>query len=142
MSYRVTKEYVWVGVISDHPGALAEKLRSLSEGGLNLELITTRRDQPGRALMFVSPLRTMEQVEIAERAGLSTENAFRIIRIKGPNAVGLGARIATVLAEGGLNVRDYSAAALGEESVTNIAFDSDEDGDRAKALLEEALAAL
>ena len=140
MSYRVTKEYVWVGEIPDRVDALAEKLRTLSKGGLNLELIVSRRDRPGWGVMFVSPLRTMEEVETAEKAGLSTEKAFRIIRVKGPNVVGLGAKIATALAEAGLSVRDFTAAALGDQSVTNIAFDSDEDGDRAKAILERLLA--
>lgn len=140
MKYRITKEYVWVGQIPDHPGALAEKLRALSAGGLNLELILSRRDKPGSGLMFISPLRTLEEVETAEKAGLATKNSFRIIRIKGPNVVGLGARITAALAEAGLNMRDYSAAALGEQAVTNIAFDNDADGDRAKQILERVLA--
>lgn len=140
MSYRITKEYVWVGVIPDHPGALAEKLRALREGGIDLELITTRRDQPGRVLLFVSPLRTMEQVEAAERAGLSTENAFRIIRMQGPNTPGLALRVAEALAASGFNLRDFTAAALGEQAVINVTFDDDEAGDRAMPLLRELLA--
>ena len=139
MTYRITKEYVWVGAIPDHPGALAEKLRALSAGGLNLELILGRPDQPGRALLFVAPLRSLEEVEIAERAGLATESAFRIIRVKGPNSAGLGARVAAALADAGLNLRDFSAAALGDQAVINIAFDNDADGDRAKAILERVL---
>ena len=139
MSYRISKEYVWVGVIPDHPGALAEKLRALSEGGIDLELITTRRDQPGSVLLFVSPLRTMEQVEAAERAGLSTENAFRIIRIQGPNSAGLALRVADALAEAGFNLRDFTAAALGDEGVINVAFADDEDSDRALPLLTRLL---
>lgn len=140
MKYRITKEYVWAGTIPDHPGALAEKLRALSSGGLNLELIVSRREKPGLGVMFVSPLRTLEEVETAEKAGLSTKNSFRIIRVRGPNAVGLGARIGAALAEAGLNVRDFTAAALGDQSVTNIAFDNDADGDRAKQILEQVLA--
>ncbi|MCK4343007.1 MAG: hypothetical protein KAY37_14935 [Phycisphaerae bacterium] len=140
MSYRITKEYVWAGAIADQIGALAEKLRALSAGGLDLELIVTRREQPGRGVMLVSPLRTMEELETAERAGLATENSYRIIRIKGPNVTGLGAKIAGALAEAGLSFRDYTAAALGDQSVTNIAFDNDEDSDRAKAILERVLA--
>ena len=140
MKYRVTKEYVWVGEIPDHPGALAEKLRALSTGGLNLELIVSRRTGSGRGLMFISPLRTLEEVDTAERIGLTTQNSFRIVRVSGPNTVGLGARITGALAAAGLNVRDYTAAALGDQHVTNIAFDSDADSDRAKAVLERELA--
>lgn len=140
MSYRITKEYVWVGVIPDHADALAEKLRKLSEGGLDLELIVSRRAQPGSGLMFVSPLRTMEELDAAERVGLSTKDSYRIIRIQGPNVHGLGAKIASTISQAGLSIREYTAAALGDQSVTNIAFDSDEDSDRAQELLKQALA--
>lgn len=139
MSYRITKDYVWAGEIDDHRGALAEKLMALGEGGLNLELITSRRTSPGRGVLFVSPLKTLEEVETAERAGLPTENSFHIIRVQGPNAPGLGARIAHALADAGLNMRDFTAAALGKEAVTNIALDSDDDADRAREVLEKAL---
>lgn len=140
MSYRISKEYVWVGVIADRPGSLAEKLQALRAGGLNLEFITTRRDRAGQALLFVSPLRSMEDIETAERAGLSTENAFRIIRICGPNAPGLGARVSQALAAEGLDMCDFTAAAIGDVSVINIAFDTLEDGDRAQEVLQRLLA--
>lgn len=140
MSYRITKEYVWVGAVPDQIGALAEKLKSLSAGGLDLELIVSRRTRPGEGLVFISPLRTMEELEAAEKLGLAVQNSYRILRIKGPNVQGLGARIAGALAAAGLSVREYTAAALGEQSVTNISFDNDEDTDRAKQILEKALA--
>ncbi|MHC4984278.1 MAG: hypothetical protein ACYTF6_14070, partial [Planctomycetota bacterium] len=63
MAYQITTEHVWVGAIPDRPDALAERLRILSKGGLDLELILAQRDMPGRALMFVSPLRSPEEIE-------------------------------------------------------------------------------
>ncbi len=138
-SYRITKEHVWVGEVPDRPDALGEKLRALSAAGLNLELILARRGRAGQGTMFVAPLRTVEQVEAAEKAGLARAGSIRIIRIEGPNVIGLGAKITTALAQAGINIREYAAAALGERSVTNIAFDSDADGDQAKAVLEQVL---
>ncbi len=139
MSYRITKEHVWVGPVDDRPGALAEKLHDLAEGGLNLELIISRRDWSGVGLLFVSPLRTLDELEVAAQAGLSQEKSIRTIRIEGPNAKGLGSRIAGAIADAGLNMRGFSAAALGEQSVTNIAFDNDADGDRAREILDKLL---
>ena len=92
MKYRITKEHVWAGLIEDRPGALGEKLRDLSAGGLDLELIITRRELSGRATMFVSPLRTVEELEIAAKSGLARAGNVRTIRIEGPNGVGLGAK--------------------------------------------------
>ena len=140
MDYRITKEHVWSGTIPDRPGALAEKLRALHEGGLDLELVIGRRDWSGNGLLFISPLRTVEEIEAAEKAGLAMTGSFLAIRVEGPNRPGLAARMTAALAEGGLSLRGYNAAALGDLHVTMINFDSDEDADRAKEILEKALA--
>jgi hypothetical protein len=139
MAYEITKEHVWVGAIPDKPGALAEKLRSLSDAGLDFELIISRREMPGRALLFISPLRSLEEIIAAEEAGLAQENSLRTIRITGPNVRGLGARITGALSQAGINMHGYSAAALGDQSVTNIAFDTEADADLAIAALEKEL---
>lgn len=139
MPYRITKEHVWVGVLDDRTDALAEKLRALSSGGLNLELILARRDAPGRALVFISPLRTLEQITVAEKAGLGRQHNLRVIRVEGENVPGLGAKITTALSQAGINLYGYWAASLGDRSVTNIAVESDEDGNKAKAVLDKLL---
>ena len=141
MAYEITKQHVWAGAIPDKPGALAEMLRLLGAAGLDLELILTRREMPGRALLFISPLRSLEEIIAAEEAGLSQENSLPTIRITGPNVSGLGARITGTLSEAGVSMQGYSAAALGDQSVTNVAFDTEEDADRAIAALEKALEA-
>ncbi len=140
MKYRIIKEHVWAGAIPDHPDALASKLRALARGGLDLELIIARREWTGRGVLFVSPLRTLDEVDTAEQAGLSRGDSVLALRIEGPNVKGLAARITSALAEAGLNLRGYAAAALGQMTVTSVAFDSDADCDRGKAILERALA--
>jgi hypothetical protein len=138
--YRITKEHVWGGPIADHKGALAEKLRALSAGGLNLELIIAHRETTGLAMFFVSPLRTLAELDYAAKAGLARAGNVRAIRVASPNEAGLCARIASALADAGLNLAGFSALALGDRAVTSIAFDSDADADRAKAVLEKLLA--
>lgn len=142
LSYQVTKEHVWVGAIPDRPGALAAALQALSAGGLNLELIFTQREMPGRALLFVSPLRTIEEVKIAEQAGLSRDNSLHTVRIEGPNVPGLAARITRALAEADIGIATYTAAAMGGFHVTNIAFEHPGDVHAAKRVLERALGEL
>ncbi len=137
--YRISKEHVWGGTIPDRAGALAEKLLALAAGGLNLELIIGRRDWAGQGLMFISPLRTMEEIEVAERAGLARKENAITLRIEGPNVKGLAAKITGALAAAEINVRGYSAAALGEQSVTNIAFDNAAESDRAREVLQKLL---
>lgn len=141
MKCRITKEHVWGGALDDRPGALADKLAALRDGGLDLELIIARRDWSGVGLLFISPLRTLAELETAERAGLTRDQTITTLRIEAPNRLGLGARIAGALAEAGVNPQSYSALALGDKSVTNIAFDNDNDSRRAREVLEAMFAA-
>ena len=81
MTYEITREHVWVGAIPDRPDALAEKLRMLSDAGLDLELILARREMPGRALLFISPLRSIEEILAVEEVGFSQDDCVRTLRI-------------------------------------------------------------
>jgi hypothetical protein len=139
MKYRITKEHVWGGIIPDHADALADKLRDLASGGMNLELIIAQRDWSGHATMYIAPLRTLEEIDTAEKAGFSRKASVRALRIEGPNEVGLGSRIATAIGKIGVNARGFSAMALGERSVTTVSFDTPEDVDRAKVALDQEL---
>lgn len=139
LGYQITKEHVWVGAMPDRPGALADTLHELSESGLDLELISVQREMPGRSMLFISPLRTQHEIDVAEGAGI-VGDSVRVIRVQGPNAKGLGARIAGALAEARLNIRGYTAAAFGSLHVTVVVFDHDEDVDAAKRVLERVLA--
>lgn len=139
MAYQVTLEHVWVGAIPDRPAALAEKLRELALGGINLELIIGRREMPGRCLLYISPLRTIDEIRRAEKAGLTRENSIRTVRVEGPNMPGLGAKITQALADAGLNIAGFTAAALGNLHVTSITFDKPDDVTRAREVLQQAL---
>ncbi len=138
-TYRISKEHVWGGMIPDRPGALAEKLAALAAGGLNLELIIGRRDWSGQGMMFISPLRTLEEIEVAEQAGLGRKDNAVTLRIEGPNVKGLAAKITGALAAAEINVHGYSAAALGEKCVTNIAFDNEADLARGREVVQKLL---
>lgn len=139
MGQKVTKEHVFAAAIPDRAGALAEKLGQLRDGGLDLEFIILRREQPGRQLMFISPMRTVAQIETAKAAGLAKAEGLHALRVAGPNEPGLGAKIAGALADAGVNIRGLSAAAFSGQQVTNLAFDSEAEAQRAKEALEAAL---
>ncbi len=139
MKYQISREHIWVGLIPDRPGALAAKLRALTDQHVNLEMIISRRDKHGNALMYISPLRSQEEIHIADAAGLAISESIRNMRIEGPNRPGLGALVTTALEEAHINMRGFSAAALGERAVINIAFGSDDDEERARVVLDKLL---
>lgn len=139
MDFKVTKVDVWAGEIEDRPGALAEKLETLKNTGANLEFVIARRDQPGKSVVFLAPLKGASQTRAAKQAGLAKTTSLHSLRLEGPNQRGLGALITRALADAGINLRGLSAAALKRSHVTYFAFDRSEDARRAGQILKKAV---
>jgi len=123
----------WVASIPDRSGALAGKLRALAAGGVNLELIVARRsgDEPGKGVVFVAPIKGAKQVGAAGEAGFTRTNSLHTVRVEGPDKVGQAGRVASAIAEHGLNMRGFSFAALGKKFVCYVALDTEADAVKA-----------
>jgi hypothetical protein len=119
----------WAASIPDRSGALAAKLRALADGGVNLELVIARRlgDETGKGVMFVTPIQGAKQTGAAGAAGFTRTTSLHTLRIEGPDKIGQASRVATSLAEHGLNLRGFSAAALGKKFICYVAFDTEAD---------------
>jgi hypothetical protein len=127
----------WVASIPDRPGALASKLKALAAGGCNLEMVIARRvgDESGKGVVFVTPIKGAKQIGAAGEAGFAKSSSLHTLRVEGVNKPGQGARIATALAEHGLNLRGFSAAAIGKNFVCYVALDTEADAVRAARFL-------
>ncbi len=139
MAYTISKVNVWVGTIKDRPGALAEKLGALSAARANLEFVIARRDKPGTGLVFLAPLKKASQTRAAKKVRLKRAVGMHSLRVIGPDRPGLGSRITKALAEGGINLRGLSAAAMSKRSVVYFAFDSASDANKAAKILKRIL---
>jgi hypothetical protein len=139
MNWKVSKIDVWAGVLEDRPGTLAEKLETLEKARANLEFVIARRDQPGKSVVFLAPLKGAAQTRAARGAGLAKAASLYSLRLEGPDRRGLGALITRALADAGINLRGLSAAALGRRHVTYFAFDQAEDARRAGPILKKTL---
>lgn len=119
----------WAASIPDRSGALATKLRALAEGGVNLELIIARRlgVEPGKGVVFVAPIKGAKQVGAAGTAGFTKTSSLHTLRVEGTDKVGQAGRVASTLAEHGLNIRGFSAAALGKKFICYVALDTESD---------------
>ena len=124
---------VWAAGIKDAPGSLAGKLSALAEAGADLDFVIARRcpDKPGEGVVFVSPLRGDEEVQAAGEVGFTTANSLHAVRVEGDSRSGAGAELLGKLGAGGINVRGFSAAAMGKRYIAYIAFDSADDAARA-----------
>lgn len=139
MALKVSKADVWAVTIDDRPGGAAEKLETLSKAGANLEMLLARRtaEQPGKGVMFVTPLKGKKAVEAAQQAGMGKPESIHSLRIEGGDKPGLGSKIARTLSDAGINFRGMSAIAIGSKFVSFIALDSADDQARAIAALKK-----
>lgn len=139
MVYTISKVNVWVGTIPDRPGGLAEKLTALAKTGANLEFVISRRDTPGASLLFLAPLKSGAQTRAAQKAGLRKAVRMHSLRVAGPDRPGLGAKITTAVAQTGINMRGFSAAAINRKFLVYFAFDSAADTNSAARVLKKLL---
>lgn len=141
MAYSIRKVDVWAAEIDDRPGGLAEKLEALAKAGASLEFIVSRRTpgNPGKGVVFLTPIKGTKQQRVASEAGLNTTDSLHSVRVEGPDRPGLGIKMTRALADAAINMRGISAAAIGRKSVTYFAFDNADDAANAVKLLRKAL---
>lgn len=139
MKLKATEVEVWAASIEDRAGSLAEKLAALTAAGSNLEVVIARRapEQPGKGVVFVTPLKGAKQVKAAEAAGFLRTGSLHSVRVEGTDKPGLGAKMTKALAEAGINLRGLSAAAIGRKFVAYLALDTVDDGEEAIRVLKK-----
>lgn len=137
----VSKVDVWAATIEDRPGGLTEKLEALAKAGANLEFILARRmhEEPGKGVVFVTPLRDDRQLQAASAAGFRKTRSLHSLRMEGPDEPGLGYRVSQAMAGEGISLRGLSVTTTNGQVVMYLAFDSQLDADRAAVRLENAL---
>lgn len=126
MELKATRVDTWAATIKDQPGGLAAKLGTLAGGKVNLEFIIARRapDKPGTGVVFVTPISTAAGRAAAKKAGFKKTSSLHTVRVAGADRPGQGAKIALALAEAGVNLRGFSAAAIGKKFVAHVAVDT------------------
>jgi hypothetical protein len=126
MALKASRVDTWAATIKDQPGGLSAKLETLAAGKANLEFVIARRspDKPGTGVVFVTPLAGAAALAAAKRAGFKKTASLHTVRVEGPDRAGQGAVITAALAEAGINLRGFSAAAIGKKFVAHVAVDS------------------
>ena len=137
MPLNVSAQIVWAGDIADAPGGLSEKLQALAASGANLEFVIARRrpEEPGKGVVFVSPVKGKAAEDAASSAGLSKATDVPTLRVEGPDSPGIGDRMLRAIADLGINLRGVSAAAIDGKFVTYIGFYRADEASRAAGAL-------
>jgi len=140
MDLLVERADVWAATIPDRPGGLAEVLAALREAGADLRFVIARRapEEPGKGVVFVTPLQGDAEISAAAQVGFNVTRHLHSVRVMGRDRPGMAAVLTQKLAEGGLNLRGYSASVIGTQFVAYVAVDSLDDANRAIEILEKA----
>ena len=140
MELLVERVDVWAATIEDSPGGLAQVLDTLREAGADLQSIIARRspEDPGKGVVYVTPLLGDREISAAAQVGFNVAQSLHSVRVMGPDRPGAASAFTRKLADGGVNLRGFSAAVIGTQFVAYIAVDSLDDANTAMAILEKA----
>src|SRR4051812_33437700 len=91
MPLNVSAQIVWAGDIPDQAGGLADKLDALAKAGANLEFVIARRrpEEPGKGVVFVSPVKGKKAEDAAASSGLSKAMDVPTLRVEGTDQPGI-----------------------------------------------------
>jgi hypothetical protein len=128
---------VWAATIEDKSGALALVLAELREAGADLQFIIARRAEPGKGVVFVTPLRGDREIAVAAQVGFNVAYTLNSVRIMGRDRPGIGAELTQKLADGGINLRGFSASVIGTQFLAYAAVDSLDDANKVIEILEK-----
>jgi hypothetical protein len=129
---------IWSALIEDRPGAVAEKLDALAKADIDLEFVISRRShtKPGTGIVYVTPIKGPKRIKAAMDAGFEKAKSLHEIRIATGNKPGYGSEVTMKMADAGINLRSISGASIGNRAVFYVAFDSDEDANKAIRVLK------
>jgi hypothetical protein len=139
MELQVSRETLWMAEVLDQPGSLARELTSLKEAGASLGFVLARRaaDSSDLGVVFLAPLKGVQQIRAARKAGFIKANGLCSIRVEGADTPGAGATLASAVAEAGINLRGMSASVIGRRFVCYLAFDTREETTRAARIVRK-----
>jgi hypothetical protein len=139
MAVTVKRISLWRSEVANTPGALAGVLKPLADAGADLQVVMGYR-YPGnekKAAIEVFPVAGKKSLAAAGAAGLAA-STIPTLRVVGDNKRGLGHAIAEAMAEAGINMGFLVAQVMGGRYTAIIGFDSEEDADKATALIKKA----
>jgi UTP:GlnB (protein PII) uridylyltransferase len=93
-------------------------------------------EKAGTGVVFVTPIKGAKQIKAAKEAGFEKTQSLCALRILATNKPGMGAKIARLLGDAGINIQGFSGAAIGNRAVFHLAFDSAADANKAIRIIK------
>ena len=138
MAISVKKTFLWKKELDNHPGAMAEALEPLAQGGADLQL----------AMVYRFPDAHKGAIEVHPVSGrklLSTANSTEfapspvpVLLVQGDNRRGLGYMLAKAIGDAGISVSFLMAQVVGRRYTAVFGFRNDDDAAKAAILIKKA----
>jgi len=139
MAVTVKKITLWRREMDERPGALAEALAPLAEGGADLRVVMGYR-YPGpstKAAVEVYPVATKRLEKAARGAGLAPSSIPALL-VEGDNRGGLGHAFSRAIADSGISMNFLVAHVVGRRYTAVIGFDTEADAGAAANVIKKA----
>jgi hypothetical protein len=139
MAVSVKQVTLWRSEVANRPGALADALGPLARAGANLRVVMGYRipGDENRAAIEVYPVAGKKAAAAAQGAGLSV-SGIPALRVDGDDRPGLGAAIASGIADAGINLIFLMAQVVGRRYSAVLGFESAADAKRGAAVIKRA----
>jgi hypothetical protein len=133
---------LWRREIEDRPGALAESLAPLADGGVNVQILMAYRipGGAGRGAVELFPVTGRRATAAAERGGFSASSIPALL-VDGDDSPGLGARLSRAIADTGINLDFVVAQVIARRYSAVFGFGDDESARRAVPVIKKTAAA-
>ncbi|MGA9268065.1 MAG: ACT domain-containing protein [Rhodomicrobium sp.] len=126
----------WAATIEDKAGGLAPLLAALREAGADLQFIIARRAEPGKGVVFITPLQGDREIAAAAEVGFNVAHTLHSVRVMGFDRPGVAAELTQKLADGGINLRGFSLSVIGRQYLAYAAVDSLSDANKVIEILK------
>lgn len=139
MAVNVKQVTLWRSEVANRPGALAGALVPLARAGANLRVVMGYRipGDENRAAIEVYPVSGRKAAEAARGVGLS-DSGIPALLVDGDDRPGLGAAIASGIAEARINLIFLMAQVVGRRYSAVLGFESAADAKKAAAVIKRA----
>jgi hypothetical protein len=139
--FTIKKFSMWSVEVDDVAGATTGLFKILADAGADIDFSLSRPlgDKPGRAILFLAPIKGKKQEEAARQAEFVERKDVVGVQVQGPSRVGGNFRLTAALAHENLSVRALVTTVDGSRFTTIFALRSDADADRAIKVLHTVL---
>src|SRR5437667_10357769 len=139
--FAIKKFPMWSVEIDDVAGSTTGLFKILADAGADIEFSLSRPlgDKPGKAILFVAPIKGKKQEDAARQADFKLRPDVVGVQVQGPSRVGGNFRLTAALAHEDLSVRALVTTVDGTRFTTVFGLQSDADADRAVKVRHKVL---